>query len=134
LQPDSEADSEGSDTNEDREAVLQVGEMKKPPKKKARCDDDTGEADSEAANNLKLPPRTRIWSSQGILSQRNVNVDDLLRPLKRRPLYYLLSLWSFGSPPFNASVFVSVEQPPQLVRGRTHRTDKHVVQERRVAA
>jgi len=34
-----------------------------------------------------------------------------------------------GSQPFNASVFVSVEKPPQLMRGKTHKTDKHVAQE-----
>ncbi|KAF8800140.1 hypothetical protein BYT27DRAFT_7342686 [Phlegmacium glaucopus] len=34
-----------------------------------------------------------------------------------------------GSQPFNASVFISVEKPPQLMCGKTHKTDKHVTQE-----
>lgn len=37
-----------------------------------------------------------------------------------------------GLQPFNASVFVSVKNPPQLIRGKIHRTDKLAAQEPRI--
>ena len=125
------AESEDPDANEDgdREAALQAmqgdSEMKKPPKKKARCDD-IGKA--EAGQQLE--------GSTGDLEQPNLKNPVKRkrgRPPKSAEEKAAVPVVASGSPPFNASVFVSVEQPPQLVRGKTHRSDKHVAQEPRVA-
>jgi hypothetical protein len=124
-----QAESEDPETtgNEDRDAASQGSEMKKPPKKKARHDSsDTGESrEAEAGRQLEV-------STEDLKQVKN---PDLKKCKRGRPPKSAVAIpvAVSGSPPFNASVFVSIEQPPQLVRGKTHRSDKHVAQEPRVA-
>jgi hypothetical protein len=124
-----QAEFEDPDTTgiEDREAASQGGEMKKPPKRVRRDDSDTAEGrETQAETGHQL----------GVSTEDPVLVK---KPKRGRPFKSAVAIpvVASGSPqapsPFNASVFVSIEQPPQLVRGKTHRTDKHVAQEPRVA-
>jgi hypothetical protein len=113
--------SEDSDTDDDREATSHGGEIKKPPKKKKKKARraNTGETGQPASTkNLEPVPKKRKHG----------------RPPKsaeEKAARHAAS--ASGSPPFNASVFISVEQPPQLVHGKTHRSDKHVAQDPLVA-
>ncbi|KAF8798253.1 hypothetical protein BYT27DRAFT_7264846 [Phlegmacium glaucopus] len=110
------ADTENSDTHKEEMCI----KKKKHPKKKARLDNTDSESEPQgegatvtATNNIEQPPSTKKHGRP-----RKTVEEKVSKPVA-------------GSA-FNASVFVSVENPPQLMHGKTHKTDKHVAQEPRV--
>ena len=132
-----QAESEDPETtgNEDREAASQGGEMEKPPTKKARRDNlDTGEGREadQACAQAGAAGRQHETSTEDLEQLKN---PELKKCKRGRPPKSAVAIpvAASGSLPFNASVFVSIEQPPELVRGKTHRSDKHVAQEPCVA-
>ena len=105
---DSEADTDHSDTqqpDQDGKAIKKKKLSKKisDSKKKSRTDDHDTE-DTQDVQPLVQKKRGRTQ-----------------KPIKEK--------LKAGLQPFNASVFVSVKNPPQLIRGKTHRTDKLAAQE-----
>lgn len=108
---DSEADTDHSDTqqpDQDGKAIKKKKLSKKisDSKKKSRTDDHDTE-DTQDVQPLVQKKRGRPR-----------------KPIEEKP--------KAGLQPFNASMFVSVENPPQLIRGKTHRTDKLAAQEPRI--
>jgi hypothetical protein len=108
---DSEAETEHSETSMEEKAT----KTKKRSKKKARADEAEQKVVSENVE-LAQPPAPKTPKKRG--RPRKLIDEKASRPV--------------GSQPFNTSVFVSIENPPQLMRGRTHKTDKHIAQEPRV--
>jgi len=108
-QADSEGETEKSETDEE------TTKKKKRSKKKARLEEAEPQGATDNVEELQPPARRK-------------------RGRPRKPVEEKASkaVAVSESQLFNASVFVSVENPPQLMHGKTHKTDKHVAQEPRV--
>ena len=102
-QADSEVETSDSDTDQGKKTP-----KKKRSKKKARGD----EAEQHEDEHPEPPAKRKRGRPRKLVEEKAVAVS--------------------GSQPFNTSVFVSVDNPPQLIHGKTHKTDKHVAQEPRV--
>ena len=103
----SEAEIDHSDTDQEGKVTVAT-KKKKRSKKKARTDD------SEEKD-------TQLEEVQPLVQKKRGRPR---KPIEDKPMA--------GLQPFNASVFVSVENPPQLVRGKTHKSDRLAAQDPRV--
>lgn len=102
---DSEADCEQS-SDENLEEEKKVKSKKKARVEKNNVTNDPEQVDSPAPRKRGRPRK----------------------PVEETPKAVVTPV----SQPFKASIFIAIDKPPLLVRGKTHKTDRHVAQEPRV--